>query len=343
MEKTMEKNTFTKKLTYSLKVFDSNCDSDFQEALDIYRNNVIWQEKTPLNEISWVVENSKRFKTSYPKIFGIMLNNTVIGYAEVAYVPRAKFITIDYLIIDAKYKTLSAFYTFFMLIIEYFNANQYDYDFIITEKLTKPSAETALEDLSELQLEGFKVINQLYIQPKLEKDNLDSEQEAILLLYQRNTTEPYISKDTYCNIVHSLYFDYYFEWDSFFFKSEEEKIHYHNRLSVNYNQIKESMDYEEIILNGYPFKKISTENTIIPRSDKTKKPWKALIFLLIFCIIVLGVILAIKQLNVEFTIVAIIFILMLFIWLSFIALSDDKALELIDKIPVLSKFFSQLK
>ena len=339
----MDKNTYIKKLVYTLKVFDSNCDNNFQEALDIYRNNIIWQEKTPLNEINWVVENSKRFKTSYPKIFGIMLNNTVIGYAEVAYIPRAKLITIDYLILDGKYKTLSAYYSFLMLIIEYFNANQYDYDFIITEKLAKQSKDYSVEDLNELQLEGFKVINQLYIQPKLEKDNLDSEQEAILLLYQRNTTKPYISKDTYCNIVHALYFDYYFEWDSFFFKSEEERIHNYNRLSANYNQIRKSMDCEEIKLNGYPFKKISNEDTIIPKTDKNKKPWKALIFLLIFCIIVLGVILAIKQMNVEFTIVAIIFVLMLFIWLAFISLSDDRALEIIDKIPILSKFFSQSK
>ena len=100
----MEKNSYTKKLVYSLKVFDSNYDNDFLKSLEIYRNNIVLQEKTPLNEISWVVENFKKFKTSYPRIFGIILNNTVIGYAEAAYVPRGKFITIDYLILDEKYK-----------------------------------------------------------------------------------------------------------------------------------------------------------------------------------------------------------------------------------------------
>ena len=339
----MEKNSYTKKLVYSLKVFDSNYDNDFLKSLEIYRNNIVLQEKTPLNEISWVVENFKKFRTSHPRIFGITLNNTVIGYAEAAYVPRGKFITIDYLILDEKYKTHSAFYTFLLLIIEYFNANKYDYDFIITEKLVKQTSRALIKELDELQLEGFKIINQLYIQPKLEEDNIDSEHEAILLLYQRNTTRPYISKDTYCNIVYSLYFDYYFEWDSFFFVSEEDRINNFNRLTKNYNYIKNSMDSKEIILNGYPFKKLSNDNKIIPKADINKKSWNALIFLITFCIVVLGVVLAIKQLNVEFTIVAIIFILMLFVWLAFISLADDRAMTLIDKIPILSKFFSQSK
>ena len=123
----MDKSAFTKKLVYSLEVFESVCDANFQNALDIYRNNVVRQEKTPLNEISWVVENSRKFRTSFPHIFGISLNNTIIGYAEAAYIPHTKFITIDYLILDGKYKTHSAFYTFLMLIVEYFNTNKYDY------------------------------------------------------------------------------------------------------------------------------------------------------------------------------------------------------------------------
>lgn len=339
----MDRNTSTKKLIYSLEVFESVCDPNFQNALDIYRNNVVWQEKTPLNEISWVVENSNKFKTSKPHIFGISLNNTIIGYAEVAYIPRAKFITIDYLILDGKYRTHSAFYTFLMLIVEYFNANKYDYDFIIIEKLANQSNSIHVEELDEYQLEGFKVINQLYIQPKLELDNSDSEHEAILLLYQRNATKPYISKETYCKIVEALYFDYYFEWDSFFFKNDEEKISNHNRLNINFSKIKESMSCEEIQLNGYPFKKISNENTIIPKNEVNKKPWKALIFLIIFCIIALGVILAIKKMNAELAIVGIIFVLMLFIWLAFISLSDDRAIALIEKIPIISKFFGQSK
>jgi len=339
----MDKRVSTEKLIYSLEVFESVNDTNFQNALDIYRNNVVWQEKTPLNEISWVVENSNKFKTSFPRIFGISLNNTIIGYAEVAYIPRVKSLTIDYLLLDSKYKTHSAFYTFLMLIVEYFNAKKFDYDFIITEKLASQSNSIPVDELDEFQLEGFKVINQLYIQPKLELDNSDSEHEAILLLYQRNATKPYISKETYCKIVEALYFDYYFEWDSFFFMSEEEKRNNYNRLNSNLSRIEEAMTCEEIQLNGYPFKKISNENTIIPKTEVSKKPWKALIFVIIFCITTLGIILAIKQMNVELTIVCVIFVLMMFIWLSFISLTDDRAISLIEKLPIISKFFGQSK
>ncbi|MBO5462644.1 MAG: hypothetical protein J6A49_04955 [Clostridia bacterium] len=340
----MMENSYPNELVYSLKVFKSNCDVDFLKAMDIYRNNIVWQEKTPLQEIAWVAENSHRFQTSKPVLFGITLNNTIIGYAETAYIPKTKFITIDYLILDRKYNTHSAFYTFLMLIVEYFNCQKYDYDFIITEKLVKSPNGEGIEELDEFQLEGFKVINQLYIQPKLELNNTDSEQEAVLLLYQRNANSPYISKETYCNLVEALYFDYYYEWDSFFLKGENQKAENYNRLKENLEKIKVFLKDEEIELNGYPFKKISNETTIIPFKDnKRLKPWKALIFLILFCVVALGVVLALKKMNAEIIIVCFIFVLLLFVWLAFIALSDERALAILEKIPFVSKIFEQLK
>lgn len=335
--------TMDNKLVYTLHLFNSSCDKDFLAALDIYQNNIIRQEKTPMNEICWVVENSSRFKKSSPYIFGIKLNNEVIGYAETAYIPSAKSITIDYLILDDKYNTHSAFYTFLLLIIEYYNSHRFDYDYIITEKLTYNDTQF-VDEMSEWQLEGFKVVNQMYIQPKLEVDNYDSEHEAILMLYQRNTDSPCIGKETYKKIVAALYFDYYYEWDSFFFKSEDESVDNYNRLKQNLQKIEEALNIEEIKLNGYPFKKISNESKIIPKdTSSSKKAWKALLFVATLCIVALGVILAIKKMNIELAIVGIIFILITFLWLSVMALSDEKAFKIIEKIPLLSKFFGQSK
>lgn len=331
------------KLTYTLQLFNSSCDKDFLSSLEIYRNNIIRQEKTPLNEISWVVDNSNRFTKSTPRIFGVKLNNEVIGYAETSYILSSKCITIDYLILDEKYNTHSAFYTFLLLIIEYYNNNKFDYDYIVTEKLTFNDSQF-VDEMSEWQLEGFKVVNQLYIQPRLELDNFDSEQEAILMIYQRNTNTPFISKDTYKKIVHSLYFDYYYEWDSFFFKNDDESVENYNRLNANFKKIEDSLNIEEIKLNGYPFKKISNETKIIPKDTSTNnKAWKALLFVATFCILALGVILAIKKMNIELAIVGIIFVLITFLWLAVMAMSEEKALKIIEKIPIISRFFGQSK
>lgn len=336
----------SQKLVYELRLFESSSDMKFIKALEIYQKNVSHNEKTSTNEISWVIDNRENFKKSNPYFFGLELNGNIIGYAEIAYIYRTRYITIDYIIIDEKYKTHSALYSFILLIFEYFNRIKLDFDFIGIEVLTEFEGTISKEEISEFELEGFKVVNSLYIQPCLELNNYDSQQEAILMIYQRNKTTSSIGKKTYCEIVNSLYFDYYHEWDCNFAKNENELIESYNKLMENSKKIVESCDTENIILNGYPFKSISSENKIIPvEKNKNKKLWQALFFVIIFAIIVLGVILIIKKMNVELSIVVVIFVFVLFafLWLSYLAFFDNRALQILSKIPMLSKMFEQLK
>lgn len=51
---------------------------------------------------------------------GLKLNGKIIGYAEVALIKSTRYITIDYLIVNEKYRTHSAFYTFLLLLINFF-------------------------------------------------------------------------------------------------------------------------------------------------------------------------------------------------------------------------------
>ena len=192
----------TFKLNYTLNVFETCCDKDFQDALEIYRRNIFRQEKTPTNEIAWVIDNRKKFKTSMPFIMGIKLNNKIIGFSEIAFIPKIKSLIIDYIIFDAKYRTNSAFYSFLLLALEYINSLKIDYDYILFEKVIKGDEEAFITEISELQLEGFQVINQLYFQPRLDIDNVDSEQEAILLIYQKNNSICIF----YRNLLISLWF-----------------------------------------------------------------------------------------------------------------------------------------
>ena len=187
-------------------------------------------------------------------------------------------------------------------------------------------------------------MNTLYIQPCLETNNHDSQHEAILLIYQRNTLNKKISRNTYLDIIHAIYFDYYYEWDSHFYKNDEEKIESYNKLQESYEQICLSLKEDFIILNGYPFTKMSGENKVIP-NDKiiSKKLWQALFFTMVFSVLVLGTMLAIKKLNFELTIVGIIFVLLLFTWLAFLAFSENKAIKVLEKLPIISSFFEHTK
>lgn len=332
------------KLTYSLKLFSSSTDEKFIEALDVYRRSVSRNEKTSTNEIVWTVDHRSRFRNSQPYFFGLELNNKIIGYAELAIIKRTRYIAIDYIIIDSKYKTHSAFYSFFMLIIEYFNSIKLDYDYIGIEILTKNAGTVSVEEISKFEFEGFKVVNQLYIQPCLEQNNFDSQQEAILMIYQRNYSSNTISKDSYCDIVKSIYFDYYHEWDCNFFRNEVDRGENYKKLTENYEKVVSTISEDEIVLNGYPFKKMSAEDKIIPKeSTINKKLWQALFFVVIFSVIVLGILLAVKQMNIELIVAAIIFVVLIFIWLSFLAFSEDKAMKLLSNIPIISKLFERLK
>lgn len=333
-------NSQNLKLNYALKIFKNSGEDKFLDALDIYRRTVTRNEKTNTNEITWCLDNSDKFDKFTLFLFGLELNNKIIGYAELALIKSTRYITIDYLLIDEKYKTHSALYTFLFLIVEFLSSIKLDYDFIGIELLTDDNGELSKEELSEFELEGFRVVNTQYIQPCLEINNYDSQHEALLLIYQRNTSNRIISKDTYLSIVHSIFIDYYFEWDSCFLKDEVQKNIHYNKLQKTYDKIKDSLTENSIILNGYPFTKMSNENKVIP-DDKiiNIKIWQGLLFTMVLASLGLGLILAVKRMNVELIFVVAIFVLLIFIWLSFISLFNDKAYTILSNIPILSKIF----
>ena len=288
--------------------------------------------------------NSKEFKNVTLYFLGLELNNKIIGYAEIAFLKRTRYINIDYLAIEKKYRTHSALYTFLLLIIEYFTSIKLDYDFIGIELLTNDDKTVFQKNLSEFELEGFRVVNTMYIQPCLELNNYDSQHEAILLIYQRNASDKKISKNTYLDIVRALYFEYYYEWDSHFLNSIDKRNENYNKLQQMYEAVSEALSEEVILLNGYPFNKMSGEDKIIPNDKKINvKLWTALFFTMIFSIFVLGIILALHKLKVELTIACIIFLLLLFTWLAFLSFSESKAYSILTKFPLLSKLFENIK
>lgn len=329
------------KLNYSLRIFDSSADNEFLEALDIYVKSVSRSEKTNTNKIVWCIDNCNVFNKFILFFCGLKLNGKIIGYAEVALIKSTRYITIDYLIIDEKYRTHSAFYTFLLLLINFFSNEKLDYDFIGIELLTDDNGNLSKEELTEFELEGFRVLNTLYIQPCLELKNYDSQHEALLLIYQRNSDNKKIKKNTFLDIVYSIYFDYYYEWDIYSLNIDnDEKNVLYNKLKESFEIVTNALSDDLIILNGYPFSKMSGENKVIP-NDKTinKKLWQSLFFTMVFGIFVLGLILAIKKMNVELIIIGVVFILLLFTWLAFLSFSENKAYSLLSKIPFLSKFF----
>lgn len=278
--------------------------------------------------------------------FALLLNNQVIGYAELAYIKEARILAIDYIILDNKYKSNSSFYAFYHLIINYIDKLGIDYDFITKEILCRfNQTKIHKEDIRIYELENFKVINAPYIHPQLETNNAESRKEALLMLYQKDQTSFELKSETYILLVKAIYFQYYEIWDAPFWKDYDASNTNHDNLMKNLEEINTTIEKtENILLNGYPLAfSTSSDRAIIPENSSQKYIKKSFIYASIILMFTFLTLFFAKELNVQLTTIAIVALSILFVILTFVALSDSKAEKIIDKLPVFSKLFALLK
>jgi len=335
-------NYFENKITYKLKRFTSSSDNSFIDALRIYTSSISREAKTSTNEIThWLDQVKDKTDPTELMFFGFFSNDTIIGYAEIAYIRTERLIIMDYMVVDSKYMSNSSFSTFFFLLLGYFVKNDIDYDYIVTEILVKfNDIETKVDIIRLFENEDFKIINTLYIQPRLETSNLESNKEALLMIYQRNCSKSSIKKETYFRIINSIYFDHYCTWDAPFFSDEQKRNENYNKLMSDFEKIKSStcqevLSDEEIKLNGYKNKLI--RNNALPPVSNTKTIRSAIIFTFIAVILIMLILFFLKELKMELTTVVAVTITILFILFSFLYLIDQKSAKILDKIPLLSK------
>lgn len=340
----MEKNADVQ-LKYKLTHLTDTKTDGYYEALRIYSQNITYDQKTNTSEIAYWINHSKDFSECVPFFFALLLNNQVIGYAELAYLKEVRILAIDYIILDNQYKSNSAFYAFYHLIINYIDKLGLDYDFITKEILCRYN-ETKVhkEDIRIYELENFKVINSLYIHPQLEISNVESKKEALLMLYQKDKTYTELKRETYMLIVEAIYFQYYENWDIPFWKNSNEKNTNHEELIKSLNEVTANIDGDRILLNGYPIAfSTSSDKAIIPENLSQKNLNRSFIYVSFILVSTFLILFFAKELNVELTTIAVVSIAILFVILTFIALSDSKAAKVIEKLPVFSKIFELLK
>jgi len=332
------------KITYRLKRFMSSTDIGYSDALRVYTSCIPHEAKTSTNEISYWVDHAKEKSDIADLIFlGFYSNDTIIGYAEIAYIKNERLIIMDYMVIESKYMSNSSFSTFFFLLLGYFVKNDIDYDHIVTEILVKfNDTDTKVDIIRLFENEDFKVINTLYIQPCLETSNLESNKEALLMIYQRNSSRASIKKETYFRIVKSIYFDHYHTWDNAFYSNDQERNDSYNKLLTDLEKVKSSTNEElspdeEIRLNGYKNKLV--RNNALPPASSTKAIKNALIFTFVATILIMLILFFLKELNMEYTTVGAVSIAILFVIFSFIYLIDKKSGKILEKIPILSNIF----
>lgn len=324
-------------INYELLRFRKSTDKDFMDALRIYRSSTPHEQKTNSSEIIYWVDHQNSFGPGELFFFGLKANGVVVGYAELSYVKEERILIIDYINLEQNYKSNSHFYAFYTLIINYVNNESIDYDYITKEVLCRYN-ETHIhkEDISLYELENFKVVNGLYIQPLLERNNVESIKEALIMLYTRAGLCQILKKDAYLHIVEVIY-NYYYCWDREFL-NDDERVSSKKQSEENLVTISNSITNDTVTLNGYPFKFSSSANgTEIP-SKKSRNFILALIFLIIFVALVISVLYFLSQYGFETKAVVTISIPFILCFSLALIVLDKDNLKVFRKISILQLF-----
>ncbi len=324
-------------INYELVRFKKSTDKGFADALRIYRSSTPHEQKTNSSEIVHWVDNMDDFKVGEFFFFGLKANDVVVGYAELAYVRKERILIIDYINIDQNYRSNSNFYAFYALIVRYVNNASIDYDYITKEVLCRYN-ETHIhkEDVSLYELENFKVVNGLYIQPQLEKNNVESIKESLIMLYTRAGLCPALKKEAYLHIVKVIY-DYYYCWDCPFLE-DEERLSSRKLAEKNLMSISQSIKNDAVTLNGYPFKFSSSANgTVIPTKNR-KDLMFASLFLILIAVLIVAVLYFLHQYGYETKAVLAVGIPFILCLILALVILDKSYLKTFKKFPILQIF-----
>jgi len=319
------------KISYELIRF-TDCSENFYKALKIYNQVIPYEQKTNSNEITKLVQGeAKKFRKGDLFFFGLLSNKQIIGYAEIAYMKDARILIIDYITLDERYKSNSAFYSFYSLIINYFDKLYLDYDFITKEILCKfEEQHIQKEEINLYEHENFKVVNACYIQPQLEEKNIESSKESLLMIYQRASSIKHLKKDAYINII-SVIYDYYYEWAVLVLDSDEEKLRNLNLMNENLKKISESINDDQVVLNGYPFKYSTSSDKALPTAEPKSHLLFATILIIVFVVLLIVLILVLHRLDIKINILWLTLIL-IGLYILILCFLDKSFAKMISKI-----------
>lgn len=239
-----------------VKRIKSASDSDFQQALKIYHQQVSTCIRTDENQLMQYASN--KFKTGSREMafYALMCNDIVIGYAEIGILNDTKVFFIDYFVLDSQYQNNAYFYICYNLVIkDLLNISKYSsFKYIIAENYTNEN-----DNLNELfgkkclALENYKIVDATYLQPGLDFEINDSIVSCQLLIKETSETNELdkMSKTLFINILRDIYYNHYCEWYSHFFSSNEYEL-YRKKVDELFNSI-ESKIKSEIQLKNYTY------------------------------------------------------------------------------------------
>lgn len=278
---------------YELKRFKNSKEQDLTKALIIYSHNIEPFLRTDTREIIyWLDEYPRRFKDQFI-ILGLYLNNSIIGFAQLAYFKEVKLIFVDYIVIQKESRGNNTFYEFVEEIRTFLITENIEFDYILAEvggfdENKEPAASTR-NLIRLLKMIGFGVIKTNYFHPRLGKNNYESEFLSVLMLYSPDEKKS-IKKETFFLLLDTIYFNHYKRWYDVFF-DEKTKAEYGKRLiklvEKNHEELRKK---DSVEVNGYM--NIYTTGLLPAKHKSYHKLAKgaAVLFLFIILTLIFGII-----------------------------------------------------
>lgn len=330
------------RISYRLKRFLSSSEPDFAAALLLYTRNTSASIRTNTNEITYWLDNfSATFGDDF-YVFGFYRNNQIVGYAEAAYFQEEALFALDYIVIEESQRRNNIFYEFVDQLKNYMETEHPEYRYAIAEVpygpgLEHPSSESSL--ISRLlKMQGFRLIRASYYQPRLMIDDAESEMNADLLIYSTTKLDK-IRSDTFLNIVHTIYYKYYFRWKT---TTPDTLTAYHNHLDSLYSKVKAKIGKKQtVIINGHQII-LATPNKkpIITVHKITSFTLQSLSVIILLTAAMLGLKVAFNLSSTSFFAV---YILAIASFMAVAGIVSKQAREIFTEFAELAKFFSHKK
>lgn len=296
---------------FVLKPITKSSDEDYIKALQIYLEETPKVIRTNSNEITHWLDKKTSSKSFEMLVFALYLDNNLIGFSQIIYIPSQQIVILDYISLKAPYRVNSVFMVFLSMIQNYLLTSGKQVTYYIAEISNKDKGLNIDRESAFYKrvicLENYGQVSSKYYNLPLGIDNFESEFEAIMYI-KTNDNISYINKDTFKAIVHAICYEYYYNWYADFLNDEEIVI-YKEKLDKCYYDITKQVSETSHVDIVYPHCPLFHSDD----SDKTygsvpaqKKRNFTKTTLLIIAVIVIPVILAIiystllPYLNIQF-------------------------------------------
>lgn len=200
---------------FKIRRIEKSTDSDYLSALKIYNETTPYEIKTNTNEITMWLDRKEDTDPFEPMFFALYYGHTLSGFAMMTYIKGQRLAILEYVALAPQYRVNAVFFCYINLLENYLNVNQYDVAFIINEVSNRRNG-SDIDKESQifsklLCIEGYAKISAPYLTPPLGTNNYESSFDAFLFAKSAGNVHE-LEKQTYLDIVKSIYFDYFLTW-----------------------------------------------------------------------------------------------------------------------------------